>query len=51
VVFTTPQGIVRVSVRGLIFTIDREELEGLNPTLGQYLKFAVHGLTLWDTAV
>jgi hypothetical protein len=45
-----PQGVVRVSVRGLIFTLERKELNGTNPQVGDHLSFELHRLTLWDTA-
>jgi hypothetical protein len=49
VVHVAPQGIVRVSVRGLIFNLERAELHGLQPQVGDGLEFLLQGLSLWDT--
>lgn len=51
VVFNAPEGLIRVSVRGFVFTLDREELGGLEPQSGDILEFNLHGLTLWDANV
>lgn len=50
VMFAAPEGIVKVSVRGLIFTLQRKDLNGVSPKLGQHLAFELHRLTLWDMA-
>ena len=48
VVFVAPLGNIQVSVRGLIFTLERGDLDGLDPQVGDFLHFELHGLTLWD---
>lgn len=48
VIACAPQGNVRVSVRGLEFTLHREDLGDLQPQVNDYLRFAVHRLTFWD---
>jgi hypothetical protein len=50
VIFVAPQGIVRVSVRGLIFALQRQELDGLDPQLDEMLECCLHGLSMWDQA-
>jgi hypothetical protein len=50
VTFTAPEGIVVVSVRGLNFSLDRKELNGVAPKVGQRLAFELSRLTLWDAA-
>jgi hypothetical protein len=50
VTFAAPQGIVVVSVRGLNFSLDRNELKDIAPKVGQHVAFELHRLTLWDTA-
>lgn len=49
VVHVAPQGVVRISVRGLHFEIERDELRGVSPEVGQHVSFKLHGLSLWDT--
>jgi hypothetical protein len=49
VVHVAPQGMIRVSVRGLEFALERDELGGANPKNGDHVEFHLHGLSLWDT--
>jgi len=49
VVHVAPEGMIRVSVRGLEFAIERRELEGADPRVGDHVEFCLHGLSLWDT--
>lgn len=50
VVHCAPQGNVRINVRGLEFTLEREALNGAQPQLGDRVEFSLHGLSFWDTA-
>lgn len=50
VTFVAPKGIAKISVRGLMFTLERKELNGIDPHPGQHLTFELRRLTLWDTA-
>lgn len=48
VIASAPQGNVRVSVRGLEFTIDRQDIGELQPQINDYLSFVVHRLAFWQ---
>ena len=50
IVHCAPAGNVRVSVKGLEFTLERAELGGAQPAVGDTVEFALHGLSFWDMA-
>ena len=49
IVHVAPQGIARVSVRGLTFELERSELNDTTPKVGDSVEFLLHGLSLWDS--
>lgn len=48
VVSVAPEGRVQISVRGLLFDLERESLDGAKPKVNDYAEFQLYGLVFWD---